>query len=294
MSIDPMELHAKLLPAFEALSSCAVDLQTDMSERLSLIDVATGAKPSFAAYADVHGRRPALEAIAKLLPGGLRSGFGEMDVHHRYRPFKIADADLLATVTRRATCVQPVFWATRDDRIAEAYAAGRPDRIPDDELLGYPRCCVEWHYDVFFARGLEAFCAVAAADGSEEMFGYLREMWRPESGFYLPDRLFLAAILRSNARFPFVEHIACPACLGSDDSPSGELDDRRSTLALTVDREGHGRLLVWAKRQTAAWQTAVAGRAKLFDENAWKCAATPRGRDEYVRHARYLARAMGL
>lgn len=294
MNIDAKALYSDLKPALDELSASAVDPQTDLSERLSLVEAARCVKPSFMGYADARGRDVAFEGIARILPSDLAHGFTDAEVHHRYRPFFVGDPELAVVLSERAKCVQSVFWAARDPDLVQTYRRGHPNVVPDDELLGYPRCCIEWHYDVFFARGIEAFCAVAAVERSNAMLDFVRQVWRPESGFYLPERMFLAAILRSNTRFPFIEHVACPYCLASDDSPTARIDGRRSALALELDPNRHAGLLAWARKQERVWKAAATGRTRLIAESAVNCAETTRGIDEYARHARYLARAMQL
>lgn len=292
--MDLSSNYKELFEPFTEISAQAIDVQTDFSERLSIMDAISGSKPSFTAFLDRSERTKAFETLATALPSDIHRGFVHANVHHRYRPLRIDDANMAALVERKSQMLVHTFWLARDLPIADIFRTGAQWTVSDASLLGYPACCASWHYDAFFARGTEAFCAVAEIERSSAMLDYLSDRYEPGSGFYLPEPLFLAAILRSNWRFPFIEHIACPDCIRSDASASAVENGRRSFLGQFLDPTMHDRVAAWARRQEVVWRDLSDRRTALIRECASDCAETVRGRDEYITRARHLGKALGL
>ena len=50
---------------------------------------------------------------------------------------------------------------------------------------------------------------------------------------------FLTAVPETDARYPFVLHVACDACLTTADSPSAKLNEEFERLALNIDAKLH-------------------------------------------------------
>lgn len=292
--MDLSSVYNELSKPFAEMSVFSTDVQTDFSERLSLIEALSGSKPSFTAFLNRAERTQAFEAVAAALPSHVHHGFVHANVHHRYRALKINDAWMAALVDQKSEMVIHTFWLARDLPTADVFRTGAQWTVSDASLLGYPVCCATWHYDAFFARGTEAFCAVAEVERSSAMLDYLSDRFQPNSGFYLPEPLFVAAILRSNWQFPFIEHIACANCIRSDTSPSAVENERRSSLGHVLDPTMHDRVADWARRQEVVWRDLSDRRTALIRECAADCAETVRGRDEYITRARHLGKALGL
>lgn len=285
-------IYPRLREPLRTIALAAVDEQTDLAERVSLVEAIEGVKPSFVAFLDLRERQGAFAALAEAVGDAAATGMVNASVHHRYRPFRIDDLAMAAIVESRAGYRQDVFWLTRDPPLAAAYGSGSPSDIPDDALLGYPSCCAQWHYDVFFARGIEAFCAVAACEARDRMLDYLRREWEPMSGFYLPEELYLAAVLRSNWRYPYIDHMACAACVAVPDSPSARLDARRSALGASLEPGLHADVGRWAAAQDRRWRDLLGRSGQVIRRAASEGCATVRGADVYARHARHLVRAI--
>jgi hypothetical protein len=290
MSMD--RIYARLREPLAVIAEDAVDEQTDLAERVSLMEAIEGSKPSFVAFLEMRRRYPGFAALEEAVGDAAMHGKVNADVHHRYRPYKVDDPEFAAVLDARGTYRQDVFWVTRDHALAEAYRSGSPSREPDDVLLGYPPCCGSWHYDVFFARGVEAFCAVAKVEVREEMLGHLREDWEPMSGFYLPEQIYLAAILRSNWRYPHVDHMACPSCIGDPASQSAQMNARRSALGAALEPALHAAVERWAAGQERRWRELLDRSAPAIRQASARVCETVRGADVYARHAKFLVKAI--
>lgn len=271
------------------------DAQTSFVEGLEFVLAASGSKPSFFALTTETGRAEEAELLSTLVPQGVHSGKGELHVHRLYRAYRTGDVEVDESLHRQSRIRLPVFWISTDDRLAAAYEEGEPDRFDDTELLGYPLCCAEWHYDAFFARGIEAFCAVAKAEGaSREGLLRLLDGFVPSSGYFLPDEIFLAAILRSNVIYPFVSHVACPACCSGTTTASRVLNDRAAAVAISLDPEGVERLRGWCRTQERVIASVTGSMARIVDDAAEVHAMGVRGEDVYRKHVRHLLKALAL
>lgn len=270
-----------------------MDLQSDLVEGWEFVATCIGLKPSFFAMIDESEVDQVFREAAELAGPALHRGTTSIDVHHVYRPFQIGSAVLRVQVEAHARVIHPIFWATRDAALAARYRDGTANQVNDEILLGYPLCCASWHYDYFFARGIEAACAVVTVGGREaELLDLMSRGWRPEPGYFMPDELFLAAVLRSNIRFPYVSHVACPDCLGRDDSPTAEQNRVRESLARAIERAELGRLSRWVEEQRGKVQQIEDQTTAIIEYYAGERSASVREYEEYKRRARHLAKGL--
>jgi hypothetical protein len=134
---------------------------------------------------------------------------------------------------RNKTILLWVFSAVGSkDRILEVVKGNAPSGI----LLGYPQCCVD-HNSALGRQGDLAFCqAILKAVGNdpESVLKALREDLKVEveNCAWESDNP-----VRTDTKFPYLLHIACDACLGSDESPSALLNLELHKLAEEI---GHG------------------------------------------------------
>jgi hypothetical protein len=103
-------------------------------------------------------------------------------------------------------------------------------------VLGYPECCVYHNRAVGRAADQAFFQAIIKAVGNdpEMVLRALREDLKVEieNCAWESDNA-----VRTDTKFPFLLHIACDACLASDESPSALLNLQLQALAEAV---GHG------------------------------------------------------
>jgi hypothetical protein len=293
MTHNPKAVYGRIAPAFDRFRHAAVDIQTDFVERIQVVAAVQGAKPVFMAVVEDEARRELFEAVAAALPPGAVHGFRLADIHHRYRPLRIRDPGLAAVFESRSDEELPIFWIG-NGQAGRIFEDGNPAEFGDDLTLGYPRCCAEWHYDCYFARGPEAYADVAAIDNVDDAEQVIAEGWRPRPGFFLPSGPIGAAIFIGNARYPFVDHVACPACLADPESPTARLDRTYAALADAVDPDVADEVRRWCSSLGPLIEHEKSRFASERAALARERATTVRGRDAYERHSRYLLKALGL
>lgn len=270
-----------------------MDLQSDLVEGSEFVATCIGQKPSFFTMIDESESTSVFREAAELSEPELKWGTANIDVHHLYRPFQIGNAILKGEVERHARVIHPIFWATRDPALAERYRTGTSSELDDEVLLGYPHCCSSWHYEYFFARGIETACGVLTIGGREsQLLDLMSEGWRPEPGYFMPDELFLAAVLRSNIAYPHVSHVACPDCLSNPGSQSATHDRACRELARTIEPASLSTLSRWVDEQR--WKVAQieAQTPAIIEHFARERAASIREYEEYKRRARHLAKGL--
>jgi hypothetical protein len=293
LDVNSVTLYRSIAPHFSAASSDAIDIQSDFAERLQVVAAITGGKPVFMAVVEDEPRRRLFEKVTTTLASNARYGFRDADIHHRYRPLRISNSRLADAFEVRSRETLPVVWIG-DSEAADIYEFGNPASAGDDLTLGYPRCCAEWHYDCFFARGPEAFAEVTDIEGEQGAVEFVIEKWRPRPGFFLPRTPLTAAVLRGNMRYPFIDHVACPECLADQDSPTARLDAEYSALADAVDARTADEVREWCSRLD---RRIVALKAEFGAERTYmkqKMASTMRSRDAYDKHSRHQLKALGF
>jgi hypothetical protein len=125
-----------------------------------------------------------------------------------------------------------VFGAESKDKILEVVKGNAQSGI----LLGYPQCCVD-HNIALGRQGDQAFFqAILKAVGNdpERVLKALREDLKVEieNCAWESDNA-----VRTDTTFPFLLHIACDACLDSNESPSAFWNLQLQKLAEEI---GHG------------------------------------------------------
>jgi hypothetical protein len=139
-----------------------------------------------------------------------------------------------------------LLWVCRNPKTREQIKLAVAGEIPTGTLLGYPKCCVEQDRRDKALHG-EAFCrAIVSATKNEPIAleRALRHDLEVEMAFDSPLGCDMEA---TEERFPFVQHIACGACLSSDDSPSARLNLKYEQLAREIDPAFHAVLSEMAK-----------------------------------------------
>ncbi|HYC06243.1 MAG TPA: hypothetical protein VED40_23345 [Azospirillaceae bacterium] len=293
---DIATTYRAIAKCYEGREAARVDVQTEFAEMLALVQAVHGTKPSFMAFASSRSRQDIvgeLDGVCRKL--GVPSGFSTGPVDHRHRALNIADPQLAPILEAQMSPECTVFWASRDPYLIDLYDCGRMAEVSEARRLGYPPCCASWHYDWFHAREVEASVKVYQADGglSEDDIRHLREDWVRGPGFFFPREVMSFGVHRSNADYPFVAFIACPACLGSRSSQTAFLNELASALGMELDPRRHAEVLKWADdvRRELPEQASMARRAIVAESD--RLTRTTRGRDEYCRQGKYMLKALG-
>ena len=138
----------------------------------------------------------------------------------------------------------PSLWLCHSLAHARAISDGM-DQVAAGVLLRYPQCCIDAQQ-----REKARFESVVIA-------GYIRAFGEDTGKInraLLEDRKVEIdweddyRVQRTTARFPFVQHIACGACLNSESSPTDILNSEYRQLVEDVDRHLSDYLLRVAKR----------------------------------------------
>jgi len=138
----------------------------------------------------------------------------------------------------------PGLWLCRGSEHALAISDGM-DQIAAGVLLRYPQCCIDAQQLVkarFESAVIAGYIRAFGEDTEKITRAFLENRkveidWEDE--YQVP---------RTAARFPFVQHIACGACLSSEASPTDILNSEYRHLVHDVDRHLSDYLLRMAKR----------------------------------------------
>ena len=131
-----------------------------------------------------------------------------------------------------------VLWAFSSSEQAAIIGKAVRGEAQVGALLGYPSCCVSRTL-AMLSKGKTAFVKAIVARVGEDP-GAVEKALRHDQKVEVPaDTMMDANVPRTVERFPFVFHIACDTCLGSDTSPSAELNDRDGQVAASVDENFH-------------------------------------------------------
>jgi hypothetical protein len=211
----------------------------DVKDRLALATVAAGLRP----IGVLEGEGVQLERIRDVL---VDQGFHTLvskSVWSR-KERQLDGYPLLRLLDEMWTPTkgQRVLWfcANSDDRRQlKAHLLTKKDA---GILLGYPSCCVEFELEIDTKFDVAFLNALIAKVGSDEQS--LRRALKEDVGVEIPDDIpKLKNISRTDAQFPFVMHIACDACLGSETSPSTRINVSYEALAQHIDPAFHALML---------------------------------------------------
>lgn len=290
--MDITTLYGHVTSVFDAKAT-PVDVQTDFMERLEIAAVSTGLKPAFFAITQDPERRDLFATLSSVLPASAgRRDFAQATVHTRYRDLRLP-IEVVELVDVSAKSNVPIFWLTKDDQLAERFGRDQLDNI-DHEIAGYPKCCAAWHYDTFFARPLEAFWEVYSFRSEADRHDYLSGEWQQTPGWFLPRSHFLIGIYRSNLTYPFIPHFACPRCLASPNSESALQNHAYSSLGLSLDPDRHGAVLDWAEDKKGLLSRLISDARQDAAREAYAHGFDGKDQDDYLRHSRYLLKAIGV
>lgn len=205
--------------------------------RLHIMAVKEGLKPAF-----FYSEAKSLEKRSKFSANLRKVGFSCMDSEGR----KFKDMTPLE-ISRFASHDGSGVWVFNGNsesnylRRLNDYKEGV---ISQGELLGYPQCCVSWyageHEVPFGMTVIRKFNNIGAAPLSEKSIQYYRSTRRLDETLFEfltgePGERLLTDLRESNYAYPFVPHIACPACRANgNDSASGSMNREYSQLARSL------------------------------------------------------------
>lgn len=211
----------------------------DIKDRLALATVAGGIRP----LGVLEGESVELERIRDILVDhGLHTLVSRSVWSCRER--NLADYPLLRLLdeVQTPTEQQRVLWfcANSDDRTQlKGQVLTKKDA---GILLGYPRCCVEFQIETDVKCDVAFLNALISKVGSDEQ-AILHALEEDLAVEIDDDIAGLENISRTESQFPFVMHIACDSCLGSDTSPSAMINGSFQALARMIDRAFHDLML---------------------------------------------------
>ncbi len=216
----------------------------DIVDRLGLLTLAAGLRDVAAFGFAERNNEAKLAAVQKVLTAqGLRCLMTPQVRHVSKERLRDAIGDLFRVFDRLdaesySQHTGKLLWAFREARQEEQIRSAVEGRIDSGLVLGYPRCCVEFH-DLGQARFDRAF-ATATIDAVGTDPTAVERALREDLEVELEgDPGDMRNIGRSEERFPFVQHIACDECLSSEDSPTAVLNRAYSELARQFDQRFH-------------------------------------------------------
>ena len=138
----------------------------------------------------------------------------------------------------------PSLWLCHSSAHARAISDGM-DQVAAGVLLRYPQCCIDAQQreKARFESAVIAGYIRAFGEDTGKITRALLEDRKVEIDWEDDYR-----VQRTTARFPFVQHIACGACLSSESSPTDILNSEYRQLVEDVDRHLSDYLLRIAKR----------------------------------------------
>ena len=140
--------------------------------------------------------------------------------------------------------IESALWVCRSPEDARSISNG-VDQITAGGLLGYPQCCIdaEQRDHATFEDALVRGWTREFGNDPEKIAQAWAEDRKVRIEFEFGDR-----IPRTMALFPFVQHIACEACLMPGDTPTAVLNTQYRDLVADVDPTLHEYLIRVGKR----------------------------------------------
>ncbi len=115
-------------------------------------------------------------------------------------------------------------------------------------LLGYPTCCIENEETTRIAMVEKAYSYLVNTNPGASLDDLVAILSKDPA---LPSEEFdeaLGTVARTLAKYPFVFHQACKACLLGVDSPTYLLNNRHKELALKISVKLHDNILHYAEK----------------------------------------------
>lgn len=148
--------------------------------------------------------------------------------------FKRVDADSDAKNPGR------LLWVCRNPAKFDEIRAAVDGKVDAGVLLEYPPCCIERHQDSL-VRSQRAFAtAIVRAVGNDATA--VERALREDLEVHIPDEEQVfdnSNVPSTHEHFPFVFHVACDACIASDQSPTAQKNRDYEAAVLQFDRTFH-------------------------------------------------------
>lgn len=233
----------------------------DLRDRVSILTVAAGLRPIGVLEGSGVQLEPAREVMINrgLLTLKTKGVWSKVEAPEEY-PHPELFLFLSNLSNQKA---RPALWfcAGEQRRSLKAYSQTGSDA---GRLLGYPVCCVSERVKS------EAGYRIAILDALIQKVGNDIELVKKailsgERVNVSSDRLSLVSL--SNAKFPFISHVACAECCRNDGSASALLDEQYGLLTKKVDPALHNAVARVAKLiGQAEAASSQAERNKLIAE----------------------------
>jgi hypothetical protein len=212
--------------------------QEDAHERIGLLTVVAGIRP-VALFLGVEDRsRLRLERVFRHSDVRALTAPGPTTTHTWEPSYPREITELF-----RKSDPRPALWLCRGSEHVTKVKGGI-NQVIVGKLLGYPDCCIDAHQAEkakFESAVIAAYIRACGEDPqqiAQALLQNLRVEMEWEDDYRVP---------RTTARFPFVQHIACGACLSSESSPTAILNSEYRQLVEDVDRHLSHYLLRIAK-----------------------------------------------
>lgn len=293
---DREELYALISSVFDRHPKGHIDHQSELSEKVQLIQTLCSEKPSFFAMTHDPERLVMYEDLSlELASLQIHQGHQELPVYFAGRTLKIPDDKVRDTFTKRLHFPQRIYWLTCQASVAKFYQSQKIHLVGEENLLGYPSCCRDWHFDCYLARGVEAFYDVFRRSTSvDDLTQFAETEWIPNSGWFLSSEIYLTGLLISEQRFPFLSHLACPKCRTTEDSPSAILNHSCRSIAQQVDAQAAEQVEQSVERLRKDLREKLGSIPRMIKQASSELRLPSLDNDVYERHCRYLAKALVL
>lgn len=218
-------------------SRTASDHYWDLENKLHILAVKSGIKPAFmdTAAGMIAADRVEFRQLAALL--GLHYKVTAAPPLRLKRKLNVKDSFSKASTD----VLQPkdAVWLYSDIQVESLISRCILGEINDGYILGYPRCCIEWH------EGMRA-------PELESLFQWIEEHItnNPQMLRGIQDRteveIYRFALLEwpmsapdymseSKRLYPFAPHFACPSCLSRESEETEKLNNQYKELAFSLN-----------------------------------------------------------
>jgi len=215
----------------------ASDHHWDLENKLQALAVKSGIKPAFMNFAAgmIAADRVEFRQLAALL--GLHYKVTAAPPLRPTRKLNVKDSFFKASTD----VFQPkdAVWLYSDIQVESRISRCILGEINVGYILGYPRCCIEWH------EGMRAFDLESLFRWIEEHITNNPQMFRG-----IQDRteveIYRFALLEwrmpapdfmseSKRLYPFAPHYACPSCLSRESEETEKLNNQYKELAFSLN-----------------------------------------------------------
>ena len=219
----------------------------DVRNKLELLAVKTGLKPTFQEYthvrSDINPNLALLKQMGNML--GLKHKFTINPPLYFSRKPNVKSSFLDAYYAKTDF---ESLWVYDDPKVESTIVKCVSGKLNEGYVLGYPECCIKWHEEArvleveSIFKDIETYIATHSfeltglqVETEEEMYEAILNIPYPHENQNKWQKIIDQHLFGTWKKFPFVPHWACSACLSGKSKKTEKLNNEYRELAKKVN-----------------------------------------------------------